>query len=329
MRETQTLERHEQKTIEDINQIRGTKALSRMIRWRRPANSKTERRFIHRWLDSLGLECDGYGNRYIRIGETNTMWSCHTDTVHREGGFQQVTMQGHCIILSKNERQSNCLGADDTAGVWLMREMILARKPGFYVFHRAEECGCRGADYFVQHNAHLLTGITMAIALDRKGYSSVITHQGPRTCSDEFAKALAFKLGDEFRPDDTGLFTDTACYTELIPECTNLSVGYGLQHSKSEYQDAAFLVELRDKLLALDTSDLPIVRDPKVVDNDYSKWWDVADQTPTLHQDSLFTLVRDYPNEVADLLDSLGVTASDVVEHIDASWVKTNSKKTN
>lgn len=31
MRETQTLERHEQKTIEDINQIRGTKALSRMI----------------------------------------------------------------------------------------------------------------------------------------------------------------------------------------------------------------------------------------------------------------------------------------------------------
>jgi hypothetical protein len=86
-------------------------------------------------------------------------------------------------------------------------------------------------------------------------------------CSDEFAQALSdqFNKADPtftFEPDDTGIYTDTAEYTHLIPECTNISCGYSGEHTPSETLDVEFLVALRNACIhCVDWDDLPVVRE--------------------------------------------------------------------
>ncbi len=242
-------------------------SLMAMLETKRPHKSKAERKFIADFIEPLGVERDGFGNLYKRIEGVgdDILWSVHTDTVHWAGGRQLIRKRKGMIRLNPKSK-ANCLGADDTAGVWLAREMILAGKPGLYVFHRAEEVGGLGSDFIATHNTGLLDGIRAAIALDRKGYGDVVTHQMGRGCSDTFADSLCGELNRghnlEFTPDPTGLFTDTANYFDLVPECTNVSIGYFGNHSKKEYLDSEFLVSLRAALIDLDTSKLVIERKP-------------------------------------------------------------------
>ena len=243
-----------------------------MHTYRRPADSTTEAEFIAKYVDSLpGMQSDIQGNRFIKIGTKPVLWSCHTDTVHKNGGRQRITVGDGIISLSQKEIISNCLGADCTVGVWLMRNMILRGVEGLYIFHAAEEIGGLGSEYISRKTPELLEGYHYAIAFDRKGYRSIITHQMTRCCSDGFAKVLSEGLGGGFELDDTGTFTDTANYTGLISECTNLSVGYFDQHTAAETTDVYFAFELLEKLCALDVDALPVLRDPTVVD-DYADW---------------------------------------------------------
>lgn len=203
------------------------------------------------------------------------MWSSHTDTVHHDGGLQDLIVDGPWIkaVTGKKRELSNCLGADCTTGVWLMIKMIEAQVPGLYIFHREEEVGGNGSSWIAKNRADDLAGIQFAIALDRMDYGSIITHQGgSRCCSDEFAEGLSFLLGDNFKADDGGIFTDTANYTKIIPECTNLSVGYFNQHGPNESQNWMFANSLLDKLINLDTSGLIPIRDPAEIDDD--PWWE-------------------------------------------------------
>jgi hypothetical protein len=255
-------------------------SLMAILETKRPHKSKAEKKFISNFILPLGVESDGFGNLFKRIQGVgdSILWSVHTDTVHNSGGRQAIQKRKGIISLSPRGK-SNCLGADDGAGIWLAREMILAGKPGLYVFHRAEECGGLGSDFIATHGQELLDGIQIAIALDRKGYNDVITHQGGRGCSDTFAESLCDALGMEYMPDDTGLFTDTANYFDLIPECTNISVGYFGQHSKSEYLDSEFLISLRHALINLDTSKLIVERNPEE-----SRWTEEQDSQDDLEK---------------------------------------------
>ena len=201
------------------------------------------------------------------------MWSSHTDTVHKDEGLQDIIIDGPWItaVTGKKRELTNCLGADCTTGVWLMIKMIEADVPGLYIFHREEEVGGNGSDWIAKNRRDDLANIQFAIALDRKGYDSVITHQGARCCSDEFAEGLAFILGQNFKPDDTGLFTDTANYTHIIPECTNLSVGYFNQHGPLETQNWMFAQTLLETLVNLDMTGLIPIRDPS---EEEEPWWE-------------------------------------------------------
>ena len=140
------------------------------------------------------------------------------------------------------------------------------------------------------------------------------------------------------------MFTDTANYTGIIPECTNLSVGYSNEHSVAESQSVAFLLDLRDKLLALDTDKLPIVRDPSESDipaswasysyggNSYSRNFRRDYDTASFRREPIFDqeekvtsddydlvdMVRDFPNEVADYLEHMGAE-DDIREYIAAA----------
>lgn len=92
----------------------------------------------------------------------------------------------------------------------------------------------------------------------------MITEQiyGP-CCSDNFAKQLAKCLNDtdenfNYKPDPTGIYTDSAQFTVLIPECTNISVGYYSEHSYSERQDILHLERLCKSVCLIDWESLPV-----------------------------------------------------------------------
>lgn len=240
------------------------KRLYNMLRVCRPDASETENAFVATWLAPLGLKWDKFGNLYKAIGKDPIVaWSCHTDTVHRQHGYQKIGIDDEHNIRLHKDSKSNCLGADDTAGLWLMTEMLMAKRPGLYIFHRAEEVGTKGSKFIAGSTPKMMEGIQACIAFDRRGTDNVITHQrGMRCCSDEFAASLAGKLLDGYKADPTGLYTDSASYVDLVGECTNVSVGYFNEHMSTERLNLPHVWALREKLLKLDTSDLVFKRKP-------------------------------------------------------------------
>jgi hypothetical protein len=242
--------------------------LLNMLTYARPAGSRSEERFRNRWLLNLpGAVLDVYDNIHVEIGTgSRVIWSSHTDTVHREGGRQRIAVSPHNVVSLADGSRSNCLGADDTVGVYLMREMILANVPGYYVFHHGEECGGIGSSALAMNQPRWFARFDMAIALDRQGTGDIVTHQfGGRTASDRFAWSLAAAIERidrlPFAPTQ-GVYTDTAEYADLIPECTNISVGYAGQHSREERVLLSFVDRMVGVLCQLDTADLVIERHP-------------------------------------------------------------------
>ncbi len=251
--------------------------LKDMLSYKRPHGGPTEWAFIARFITPLLDRNDGLidaaGNVVVITDpESKTLFTAHVDSCHRAEGFQQIGDDGHVL----RTLDANCLGADDMAGVFIMIRMIEHKVPGTYAFMRGEEQGGIGARYMATHNQDLLSKFDRAIAFDRAGYSDVITHQaGDRCCSDEFAEALSDRLNEQgllYMPCDTGVYTDTAEFIGVVPECSNLSVGYRFQHSERETQDYKFLFELSDACLAIDWESLPTKRDPREVEQDRYTW---------------------------------------------------------
>ena len=259
----------------DIRNIR------RIMTYGRTATSEMEKFWVNKYLFTpemiaAGMYKDGFhyprqagegeGNVIIEIGNgSKTLFSSHTDTVHRTGVVQNVIINPEESILKFTTDSGQCLGGDDGTGVWLMLELIKAGVPGLYIFHRAEEVGGQGSSYIANSTPQLIMGYDRGVAFDRKDDWSIITHQaGTRTCSDEFAEDLAKQLGMSHKADKTGSFTDTANYDTIIPECTNLSVGYHNAHSARENQEIEYLLEFRDALIKVDWESLVTERDPSV-----------------------------------------------------------------
>ena len=255
--------------------------LREMLTYCRSAGSATERAFINRYIATLpGAYQDVYSNWHVTIGEAPILWSCHTDTVHHRQGRQQViTQNGRLALSAASGKASNCLGGDDTVGVYICREMVLAKVPGHYIFHYGEEKGCIGSALLAEECPEWVQTFNAAIAFDRAGTSDVITHQcGRRTCSETFAQAIADSLnvsGMTYSPCDRGVYTDTEQYAALIPECTNISVGYAGAHTANETIDIAHVARLRNALVKLGetASSWPIERDPSLVEDAYA-WVD-------------------------------------------------------
>ena len=254
--------------------VRGLLAI---LSWKRPFDTDGEELFARTYLDPIpGMTQDTFRNRMLHIPHkdgtaSRVMFASHIDTCHREEGYQRLA-----IILDETGRpfartrkgEGNCLGADDGTGVWLMLEMIAAKRPGKYFFHRGEEVGCKGSRWIVANNPDALANIDAAIAFDRRDFTNIITHQGgERGCSEAFATSLAAQLPG-FKADPTGLYTDTKQYFRKISECTNISVGYQDQHGPLERQYLDFADSIRTALLALDTTTLTIARDPSTTEYD-------------------------------------------------------------
>lgn len=295
--------------------VAGRTGLLEILSWARPHDSAIERAFCREYLDPIpGMTADAFGNRMLTIGDRpRVMWSCHVDTVAARGGPQDVGVDELGIASLCHGKPGMSLGADDGAGVWIMLNMIVAGRPGLYLFHRGEEQGCLGSHWIQRNTPELLKDIDAAIALDRAGLGDVITHQSyGRTCSDAFAASLASALNDlnqDFRyaPDDTGVFTDTNEYAGIIPECTNLSVGYHGQHGPRETLDVDHCEKLLAATLKLDTSMLVIERDPSIQEDDRWGWLESYRD----HQGDFADAVAEHPQLAARMLEGCGVTLDD------------------
>lgn len=213
-----------------------------------------------------GYKVDEFGNYYLQIGDNpKSMFTCHLDTACREQKpvNHRFMMDGDVVMTDGK----TILGADDKAGMIVILYMIEKRVPGLYYFFLGEEVGCIGSKKLAAAMANKPTSINKVVSFDRKGYSSIITHQYiGRCCSDNFANALAFemnKFGLRMKPDDTGICTDSIQFQDFIPECTNISVGYFNEHTGSEAQNLKFLKVLCEAVVRVDWEMLPTFRNPE------------------------------------------------------------------
>lgn len=293
------------------------RVLGQALTLRRDYGSETEAAFTA-WLcrQVPVTMIDGAGNVHVDTRtkpEHRSMFTAHTDTVHSSGGVNSVRVDGRFWRADKGA----ALGADDGSGCALLAYMIEMGVPGYFVFFRGEECGGVGSKWLSESMPDLFTDIDRAVAFDRAGYADVITHQsGGRCCSDEFADALATALStdvDWYLPSAEGVYTDTAEFTALIPECTNISVGYKNQHGDREEQDVNFLWHLAMSCVTVQWDSLPTLRDPSVREPSYRGWYDdVWDKPSVAHKDvtpvkGVYYGYDDYEldddDEIADLLD--------------------------
>lgn len=256
--------------------------LSRALSMKRPHKGIGEKLMLDWLADHLptgvGYMMDSFGNMHVDLRgadpQRRTLFVAHVDTVHHTDGPNKIRK-------TRNKWYANGapLGADDGAGIALLMQLIHRGVPAYYVFTVGEECGGQGAKFLARNHEPLLRQFDRAIAFDRRGIDSVITHQGwGRCCSDVFAAALSDALNQDERlmylPDDTGVYTDTAEFVDTIPECTNISCGYQFEHSDREELDVRHLVTLANRICAIDWDGLPTERDPLAIEPDtYATSW--------------------------------------------------------
>lgn len=212
------------------------------------------------------LTRDKHGNYYTIIGDSDTSFTCHLDTASR-------TKSKVSLINYEKDSQdfimtdgSSILGADDKSGVAILMYMIAHKVPGVYWFFMGEERGGIGSGKVANNYDEypFMAKIKKMISFDRRNYYSVITAQmGVPCCSNEFAESLCKELnksGLKLNLDPTGVFTDSANFTDLIPECTNVSVGYFNEHTHDEIQNITYLERLAKACVSADWDKLDVKR---------------------------------------------------------------------
>lgn len=213
-----------------------------------------------------GLNKDKYGNYYKVIGNSDTAFTCHLDTASRtksKVGLVAYEKDNQDFIMTDG---TSILGADDKAGVAVIMYMIEKNIPGVYWFFYGEERGGIGSSKVANdyESYDFMKGIKKMVSFDRRNYYSVITSQmGVSCCSNEFAESLCKELnksGLKLNLDPTGVFTDSANFTELIPECTNVSVGYFNEHTHDELQNITYLEKLAKACVSANWDKLVVKR---------------------------------------------------------------------
>ena len=215
------------------------------------------------------LQKDEFGNLFIKIGESDVMFTSHLDTATSAESKVNHVFDGNIIKTDG----TSILGADDKAGVTIMLHMIQNSIPGLYYFFLGEEVGCIGSKKVAEvQKKEKIEGINKVISFDRRGTTSVITYQSSKRCaSDAFGQALAEQLNKsdetfEYKIDPTGVLTDSIQFISIYPECTNISVGYQSEHTFSESQDINHLEKLAEACLKVDWNGLPVERDPSKIE---------------------------------------------------------------
>ena len=191
------------------------------------------------------------------------------------------TKDGEEYIVTDN---NSILGADDKAGVVVLMYMIANKVPGVYWFFIGEERGGLGSRHVASNidNYEFMKGKKKVVSFDRRNYFSVITKQmGVQCCSNQFAQDLCDELnksGLKLSLDPTGVFTDSANFIDIVPECTNISVGYFSEHTHQEMQNMTYLEKLCKASVACDWEGLKSYRKLAFEGESFKKYGKLAKQ---------------------------------------------------
>jgi hypothetical protein len=213
-----------------------------------------------------GIKRDAIGNYHITVGKSQTLFSSHLDNYCKLSEKVNHIIDGNIIKTD----ETTILGADNKAGVLVLLYLISNNVPGHYYFFIGEEPilsgGLHGSRMLCVHLRDRLAGIKRAVAFDRREYGSIITRQSAQPCcSAEFTMALIKEFANqeiEMSPDPTGYYTDTASFLEIIPECTNISVGVFGEHSKKESVDITYVEAIAKAAAKINWEELPTSRNP-------------------------------------------------------------------
>lgn len=241
------------------------------------------------------LITDEFGNLFLKIGSSDTMFTSHLDTA-----TQALTTVSHVIDgdIIKSDGKT-ILGADDKAGVTIMLYMIENKVPSLYYFFLGEEVGCVGSKKLANKlKTEKIEGINKVVSFDRRVNDSVITYQsGQRCASDKFGEALALQLNINdssfsYKTDPTGVLTDSIQFINIYPECTNISVGYKSEHTFNESQDIKHLEKLAKACIEVKWDDLPVERDPSKAEYrsyGYGRYYDWDDWKDDYYNDPYYS----------------------------------------
>lgn len=203
---------------------------------------------------------DDFGNYFMRIGASETLFTAHLDTASILREKINHVVEGNIILTDG----STILGGDNKAGVTILLYLISQGVPGTYYFFAGEERGCLGSRWALESDPAFFRQFKRAVAFDRRKTGSIITHQRwERCCSEKFAEALSSEFvqqGMLYQADENGVFTDTAVFVDVIPECTNLSAGVWHEHTKDEYVDIALVEQIAKAAAGIDWEGLPAAR---------------------------------------------------------------------
>ena len=215
-----------------------------------------------------GIQSDEFGNYFMTIGNSETLFTSHLDTVSTK--VQKVNHIIEDNIIKTDG--TTILGGDNKTGVVILLNMIEHNIPGTYYFFAGEEPtakegGLYGSKHALAANPGFFKKFKRAVCFDRKYEGSIVVRQMARyTCSKEFIDGLISQFAEQglpFHPDETGWYTDTAVFIDVIPEVTNLSSGTYHEHSNEEYVDMNYLSKVAEAALHIDWENLPTARVPK------------------------------------------------------------------
>tara|TARA_R110002153_G_scaffold135154_1_gene284630 strand:- start:55 stop:495 length:441 start_codon:yes stop_codon:yes gene_type:complete len=128
----------------------------------------------------------------------------------------------------------------------------------------------------------------------------------------------------QLKPDTGGTYTDSMEYSGVVPECTNLSVGYYDQHTSKESQDILFAETLLERLCKADWRALVISRDPtQPMEYDDTVWTALStasDEVDEESVDAITALLLDRPRVVAELLYDYGLTIDVLADELNLDY---------
>lgn len=212
-----------------------------------------------------GLSLTKEDNNYFYVvgdgTDSKTLFCSHLDTASWDK--KEVSHQFYKSYIFSDGK--TILGADNKTGVLILLYLIYNKVPGTYFFFSGEEVGRKGSLEAVNNYKDSFSNFSRAISFDRRGYSSIISNQlGSTCCSRDFVDALSnqFKTNNVILKDDPyGIYTDSSSFTNIVSECTNISVGFMDEHTNREVQNINFAWEVALASASVDWESLPANRD--------------------------------------------------------------------
>lgn len=302
-------------------------ALLELLRQTRPSGDIRTYNFfdtyLKRYIQTYEIIRDQNNNFIVIVPHKNGdmpkhAFTSHYDTVHRNFTDNAIYIDDSGIIFTDQSKAGTPLGADDASGIFAMIELIKSDIAGCYLFFSDEEIGGVGSNNF---NLDMLPcELEIMISLDRANYNDVVIMQSfEKGASEQFGQWIADSLNSldnsfNYQLSYDGVFTDSANFHGIIPECINLSIGYFKQHTKYETLDYSFLCSLIDALKQIDFNSAPVIGVSKKQSLEYWNNDNYWNSIPVCSDSDLVDYVFNNPEKVASFLESIGANVIEIEE---------------